>query len=161
MKSQPEDFIIQTRQVPALMRWRDRLLTLCLWILVGAWLGVFITTGTRQAAFYTGQQMTDPGLLTTFATGLRWAALIAGAIITFNAISGLRNLSRIQRQHRAPPTPPLLVDEQASVLGLPVQQFAAWREEPRIVLEFNEHDQLTTVNGVPVVLRRASDGPAS
>jgi poly-beta-1,6-N-acetyl-D-glucosamine biosynthesis protein PgaD len=161
MKNQPEDFIIQTRQVPALMRWRDWLLTLCLWILVGAWLVTFITTGTKQAAFHTGQQMADPGLLTTFATGLRWAALIAGTIITFNAISGLFNLSRIQRQHRAPPTPPLLVDEQASMLGLPIQQFAAWREAPRLVLEFDEHDQLTAINGLPVFLRRPGNEPAS
>lgn len=161
MKSQPEDFIIQTRQVPALMRWRDRLLTLCLWILMGAWLVTFIITSARQAAFYAGRQMADPGLLTTFSTGLRWAALIAGAIIVFNAISGLLNLSRIQRQHRAPPTPPLLVDEQASVLGLPTQQFSAWREASRIVLEFDEHDRLSAVNGLPVSLRRAGNGPAA
>ena len=161
MKSQPEDFIIRTRQVPALIRWRDRLLTLCLWILMGAWLVTFITTSAKQAAFYAGRQTADPGLLTAFATGLRWAALIAGTIIAFNAIAGLLNLRRIQRQHRTPPTPPLLVDEQASVLGLPVQQFSAWREAPRIVLEFNEHDQLVAVNGLPVSLRRASNGQAS
>lgn len=110
MKSQPEDFIIQTRQIPALLRWRDRLLTFCLWILVGAWLVAFITTGAAQVDLYAGLQRYDSGLLRTFVTGLRWAALIAGTIIAFNAIAGLLNLRRIQRQHRAPPTPPLLVD---------------------------------------------------
>ena len=65
MKSQPEDFIIQTRQVPALMRWRDRLLTLCLWILVGAWLVHFIMRGAEQVAFYEGLHLDDPGLLRT------------------------------------------------------------------------------------------------
>jgi hypothetical protein len=92
---------------------------------------------------------------------LRWAALIAGTIIAFNAVAGLLNLRRIQRQHRAPPTSPLLVNEQASVLGLPTQQFSAWREAPRIVLEFDAHDQLTAVNGLPVRLRRASNETAS
>jgi poly-beta-1,6-N-acetyl-D-glucosamine biosynthesis protein PgaD len=161
MKSQPEDFIIQTRRLPALIRWRDRLLTLCLWILVGAWLVHFIMSGAEQAAFYAGLHLDDPGLLRTFVTGLRWAALLAGTVVVFNGIAGLFNLRRIRRQHRERPTPPLLAAEQASVLGLPAQQFAAWREAPRIVLEFDEHDRLTAVNGQPVLLSRASDERAS
>lgn len=161
MKSQPEDFIIQTRQVPALMRWRDRLLTLCLWIIVGAWLVHFIMSGAEQVAFYEGLHLDDPGLLRTFATGLRWVVLLAGTIIVYNAISGLFVLRRIQRQRRERPIPPLLAAEQASVLGLPTQQFTTWQEAPRLILEFDEHDHLTVVNGQPVLLSRASDERAS
>jgi hypothetical protein len=161
MKSQPEDFIIQTRQVPTLIRWRDLLLTLCLWILVGAWLVRFIMSGAEQVAFYEGLHLDDPGLLRMFATGLRWVVLLAGTVIVYNAVSGLFNLRRIQRQRRERPTPPLLTAEQAAVLGLSVQQLSPWQDVPRIVLEFDAHDHLIAVNGQPVLLSGASDETAS
>ena len=78
-------------------------------------------------------------------------------VIVYNTISGLFVLRRIRRQRRERPIPPLLAAEQAAVLGFPAQHFALWQEAPRLILEFDEHDHLTTVNGQPVLRSRTID----
>jgi poly-beta-1,6-N-acetyl-D-glucosamine biosynthesis protein PgaD len=142
--------IISDADLPRFVVWRDRLLTVAMWLLL-AWL-------CRHMLHWTLDQLLAlfgrPRHLPPLDWRDRWARLqpyfiVVGLLAIWLIIWGLASLRRIRRYSRMPQPAALTLEEQARQGGCSAAELSEWRKPRVCTAHLDEHGAICVVPALP------------